>query len=312
MVSFTFDFVECFGKSLIVVNLSAWEQPGIDIVNANTSSRRPQLIMTEFNSASCGGIPGISNTFAVGSLWTIDYALQLASVGYSAAYIHTREQGISYNLFDPSPGSWATNPPYYALLAVAEALQSKNGSKVVDLDIMGSRTDLNATVSGYAVYDAIDSSVQQFVLFNYDNTTSASASSVSFSLPSSSFKSGSSNAITVKYLTAVSMAETTNISWGGETLRGVGDGKLVKAADSWAASNVQIDCTKGCAVNVPAPGMAIVFAGAAPVSNNTTNTTTGAAKPSSDATSTVLTLATVPIAKSLVPLCAAAFSLFFI
>lgn len=297
-----------------VVNLSAWEQPGIDIVNANTSSRRPQLIMTEFNSASCGGIPGISNTFAVGSLWTVDYALQLASVGYSAAYIHTREQGISYNLFDPSPGSWTTNPPYYALLAVAEALQSKNGSKVVDLDIMGSRTDLNATVSGYAVYDAIDSSVQQFVLFNYYNATSTSAPSASFSLPSSSFKSGSSNAITVKYLTAVSMAETMNISWGGQTLRGVGDGKLVKAADSWAAANVQIDCTKGCTVNVPAPGMAVVFAGAAPVQNNATNTntTTGAAKPSSDATSTVLALSIVPMAKSLVPLCAAALSFFFI
>jgi len=307
MVSFTSDFVECFGKSLIVVNLSAWEQPGINVINANTSSRRPQLIMTEFNSASCGGIPGISDTFAVGSLWTIDYALQLASVGYSAAYIHTREQGISYNLFDPSPGSWTTNPPYYALLAVAEALQSKNGSKVVDLDIMGSKTDMNATVSGYAVYDAIDSSVQRFVLFNYDNATSTSVPPASFSLPSSSFKSGSSNAITVKYLTAVSMAETTNISWGGETLRGVGDGKLVKAAGSWAASNVQIDCTKGCAVNVPAPGMAVVFAGVAPIPQNTT---TGATKPSSHATRTVLTLVIVPMAKCFVPLCAAAFSFF--
>lgn len=50
------------------------------------------MLMSEFNSASCGGIPGISDTFAVGALWSIDYALQLASVGYTAAYIHTREQ----------------------------------------------------------------------------------------------------------------------------------------------------------------------------------------------------------------------------
>ena len=74
------------------------------------------------------------NTFAAGSLWTVDYALQLASVGYSAIHIHTRERGISYNVMTPpdgpvgSPGAWTTNPPFYAVLATAEPTPSPSSA----------------------------------------------------------------------------------------------------------------------------------------------------------------------------------------
>src|SRR6266567_1759006 len=137
----------------LVVALAAWQSSGISKVLSNTGSNHQELIMSEFNSASCGGIPSISDTFAVGSLWTIDYALQMASVGYSAAYLHTRERGVSYNVFSPpggpngSPGPWTTNPPFYGLLVTAEALRSTNGSIVVDLDIGGSKENVNATAS---------------------------------------------------------------------------------------------------------------------------------------------------------------------
>ncbi|CAA7260045.1 unnamed protein product [Cyclocybe aegerita] len=264
-----------------VVALAAWQQSGIN----KALSDGQEVIMSEFNSASCGGIPTISDTFAVGSLWTVDYALQLASVGYGAAYLHTRERGISYNLFTPPegpngiPGSWTTNPPFYGLLVTAEALHSKsgNGTIVTDLDVSGSKTDKNSTVSGYAVYDATDKTVQQLVFFNYANVSSSAGSIATFNVPASVFQSSNRNAVVVKYLTGDNMGESKNIAWGGETYSGVGDGQLVAANATWAPSNKQLDCTNGCSIDVPAPGMAVVFAGGAPANQGGSSSTNGAA-----------------------------------
>lgn len=250
-----------------VVGLAAWQSPGIGKVLSSQGSNQQEVIMSEFNSASCGGIPNVSDSFAVGSLWTVDYALQLASVGFSAAYLHTRERGITYNLFTPpigpdgGPGPWTTNPTFYSLLVTAEALHSTKGAIVVDLDVEGSESTANATVSGYAVYDASDSAIHQLVLFNYANTTSSTSATVSFTVPANTFPSNTSNAVTVKYLSGDSLSEIENIAWGGQTYAGVGDGELVAVNASWAPPNSQIDCTNGCTINVPSPGMAVVFAG---------------------------------------------------
>ena len=228
--------------------------------------------MSEFNSASCGGVPGVSDTFAVGSLWTVDYALQMASIGYSAAYIHTREQGVTYNMFSPpdgpngAPGPWTTNPPYYGLLVVAEALSSTNGSIVVDLNVQQSQTDLGATVSGYAIYDAVNSTVQQLVLFNYANVSSSDNSSATFSVPAQVF---ANTTVTVKYLQAQSLQENLNIAWGGQSFVNVGDGKPVSINASWAPANAEVDCSSGCSINVPGPGLAVVFAGVPPQYSST-------------------------------------------
>lgn len=244
--------------------------------------------MSEFNSASCGGIPTISDTFAVGSLWTVDYALQLASVGYSAAYLHTRERGISYNLFTPpegpngAPGAWTTNPPFYGLLVTAEALRSQNGSIVTDLNIENSRENTSSTVSGYAIYDAGDKSVQQLVFFNFANITSSANSSTSFNVPAGTFNA-TSGKVTVKYLHGNSMVEGSKIAWGGETFLGAGEGKLISSTAGWAPANVELDCTGGCTINVPAPGMAIVFA-AVPVSPTASDNSTNSANSTSSTT----------------------------
>lgn len=261
-----------------VVRLASWQQPAIAIIQSNTSANHPQLIMSEFNSASCGGIPKISDTFAVGSLWTIDYALQMASVGYSAAYLHTRERGISYNLFAPpegpngGPGPWVTNPPYYALIATAEALQSTDGSVVVDLNIENSTTNKDATVAGYVVYDAKGASVQRFVLFNYANVSSATAT---FALPRRAFNSGNKNTVPVKYLSAQDLHEATDIAWGGQTLAGVGNGTFKDDSSSWAVPNKNVDCSNGCSIDVPPTAMAVVFASGVSKVNTAQNTPAG-------------------------------------
>lgn len=214
----------------------------------------------------------------MGSLWTVDYALQLATVGYSAAYIHTRERGISYNIVAPppgvdgGPGAWTTNPPYYSLLVMAEALQTHNGggSIVMDLDLGNSTTDIAAQTAGYAVYDAQNSSVTRLILFNYAN------SSTQFSLPSDLFAKKSKNPV-VKFLAATSAFEKSNISWSGQTFVGVSDGTQAVPA-TWATPDLQLECSNGCSFDAPGPSLAMVFvevgaSTSASTSANTTSTT---------------------------------------
>ncbi|KAF5338425.1 hypothetical protein D9758_012241 [Tetrapyrgos nigripes] len=239
-----------------VVDLAAWQQPGIDLVVANQGSGRPQLVMSEFNSASCGGIPTISDTFAVGALWTVDYALQQASVGYSATYVHTREKGISYNILTPSDDGWTTNPPFYALLATAEILRATNGSIVTDLNVENSIINTDATTAGYAVYDAQTSSIKTLVFLNFAN------SSAQFSLPQGLIPQNEDRNITVKYLSASSATEKYNIVWGGQTFLNVTDGKAVDFDASkltWARQNTDVDCSNGCTIDAPGPSLAVVF-----------------------------------------------------
>ncbi|KAJ7630455.1 glycoside hydrolase family 79 protein, partial [Roridomyces roridus] len=242
-----------------VVDLATWQQAGIDYLQAQPAEGRPQLISSEFNSASCGGIPSLSPSFAVGSLWTLDYSLQMASKFYQQAFIHTREAGISYNLLAPpvgpagSPGSWTTNAPYYAMLVMAEALLSDGGSIVSDLNLSGSMTDGNAINAAYAVYNAGNKTVSRLIIFNYGN------SSTDFALPASVFSS--SGTALVKFLAAATVEETTNISWGGETWGpGVSDGKTT-LSPSWAAPNVNLkDCSSsGCSFTAPGPSLSMVF-----------------------------------------------------
>ncbi|KAJ7071329.1 hypothetical protein C8F01DRAFT_428792 [Mycena amicta] len=185
----------------------------------------------------------------------------MASVGYSQAYIHTRESGISYNLVKPpagppgSAGPWTTNAPYYALLAMAEALVTDNGAIVQDLNLGGSNSNVNVSTSGYAVYDAGNKTISRLVLVNAANGTS-----VDFTLPASVFRS-SGNAL-VKFLAAATPEEETNISWGGETWSGptVQDGKTTDKP-SWVVPNQNLNgcAQKGCTFTAPGPSLAMVF-----------------------------------------------------
>ncbi|KAJ7098333.1 hypothetical protein C8R44DRAFT_888957 [Mycena epipterygia] len=202
-----------------VVALASWQRPGFKILTDS-----PRLVLT--------------------------------SVGYSAAYLHTRERGISYNLVTPpaggngAPGNWTTNPPYYALLAVAEALRTDSGGIVVDLDLGSSPTDQQA---GYAVYDARNGSATRLVLFNY------AAAPARFDLPASLFANRTVKSALVKFLVAASGArETTEIAWGGKTFAGVGDG--LSAVDAaWAPLNENLECVRGCSFDASAVSLAVVF-----------------------------------------------------
>jgi hypothetical protein len=62
-----------------------------------------KFVMFETNTASCGGFPGISDSFGA-ALWGIDYALQLAYSNFSEALFHIGGQNVFYNV---SLRSWS-------------------------------------------------------------------------------------------------------------------------------------------------------------------------------------------------------------
>jgi len=219
----------------LVVKDGEWQKNGLAVAKG---TGKP-IVLTQYSIAvsDCSG--GIPSTFT-GTLWTVDYSLQLASVGYSAVYLHTKERGTPANLFDyPEEGSnFTTRPIHYAYFPVLLALQSYNGSKVVDLSVDG------ATNAAYAVYDSNTSDLYRVVLINY------AASGSTFTFPKSV---GGSN-VTVAYLTAPNLQEISNITWAGQTWQNSQDGQPTGQREYQSLA-----CTSGCDVQVPGPGVAVVM-----------------------------------------------------
>jgi hypothetical protein len=225
--------------------LTQWNIQGINLA---TAAGKP-VIMSEFSSASCGGFPNVSDTFGA-ALWSIDYAMQMVVVGYTAAYLHTRERNVSYNPFSyPGDGvdGWVTKPIYYSYFPVLQGLQSYNGSRVIDLGLSGNST------AGYGIYDKNTSELYRLILINYQNGTRP----VDFVIPPSSPRAGGGKNTTVKFLTATSIREASNISWSGKTWKGVQDGKPVDSGRD--ADLTGVDTSVSYTLKIPSPGLAVVM-----------------------------------------------------
>jgi hypothetical protein len=76
------------------------------------------FVLGETNSASCTGIPGMSNTYAA-ALWAVDWALLAAEKGATGIYFHG---GLSTTctsyapICKTGPGKYVAEPVYYGLL----------------------------------------------------------------------------------------------------------------------------------------------------------------------------------------------------
>jgi hypothetical protein len=86
-------------------------------------SRHVALRIDEMNSVSCGGAPGVSDTF-VSALWALDAVFEMARVGVDGVNFHTFP-GATYELFNFARrhGRWTgyVAPEYYGLLMFAQA-----------------------------------------------------------------------------------------------------------------------------------------------------------------------------------------------
>ncbi|KAK0193201.1 putative glycoside hydrolase [Armillaria mellea] len=202
------------------------------------------VLLTEYNTVSCGGT-NISSTFAA-ALWLIDAGLKSAERGFSGAYIHTREAGIQYNLFDPptsTSSGWITGTPYYAALFLAEA-SSASGNIIVDLNLNDSLHNPSATSAAYGVYDA-GSTRGKIVLLNLSEQGDEQVYAIPANMTAS---------LLYRLLLAPSVLEMSNISWAGQTVGGLG--QLVGNQDTF-----YLDCIDGCTVDVPGAGAALVILG---------------------------------------------------
>jgi len=192
----------------------------------------------------------VSNTFGA-TLWSVDYAVQMATVGYSAAYLHTRERSVSYNLFNyPGDGvdGWITEPTYYSYFPILQGLQSHNGSRVVDLGLG------DDSAAGYGIYDKETSELYRMILINYQDGNGP----VDFVIPATgSPRAGGGKNATVKFLTATSIHEEFDISWSGKTWKGVVDGNPV--ASGRDTDLAQVDISASYTIKIPSPGLAVVM-----------------------------------------------------
>jgi len=125
------------------------------------------IAMAETNSASCGGMPGVSNAFA-SALWGLDYALTLAEAGYVNVDFHISYRpggGSSYNPVDTygrrdAAGRWqyrnVVQPLYYAMYLFG---RHASGAQLLPV-----RTETGANVRAYAVSGCAGCAVKVFVL----------------------------------------------------------------------------------------------------------------------------------------------------
>lgn len=71
-------------------------QPFLNASAVALAAGKP-FLMFETNTASCGGFPGISDSFGA-ALWGLDYGLQMAYSNFSEALLHVGGQNVYYNV----------------------------------------------------------------------------------------------------------------------------------------------------------------------------------------------------------------------
>ena len=76
------------GKSIIA--------PYLNSTQISQTAHLP-FLMFETNTASCGGFPGLSDSFG-SALWMLDYALQMAYSNFLGAVMHVSGEDVYYNV----------------------------------------------------------------------------------------------------------------------------------------------------------------------------------------------------------------------
>ncbi|KAJ7635000.1 glycoside hydrolase family 79 protein [Roridomyces roridus] len=226
-------------------------------LNAATIARAANkpFLMFETNSASCGGFPGISDSFGA-TLWALDYGLQMAWGNFSGAMLHVGGQNVYYNPFTAPPTNqskyfeWTVGAVYYSALVAAEVFGKTNTAQIVDM--LGN----NASVytPQYAIHE--NGALARVGLFNYiTDPTGASDYTATLTVSGGTVPSS----VQVKYLLSDSVATKNNITWANQTL---GTQREVDGRFRGVENVVSISCDTGantCQIPVQAPSFALVF-----------------------------------------------------
>jgi len=122
-----------------------------DNVVGDVNSNGVPFVIGEGNSVSCGGMPGVSNSFA-SALWSIDMLFNVAAVGIDHFNFHGGGSSTeSYSAFvyrngtkDPTP---VVQPLYYGLRLFAEA--TRDEFQIVNTTIHNTTNSMIKVHSGY-------------------------------------------------------------------------------------------------------------------------------------------------------------------
>ncbi|HZT71365.1 MAG TPA: glycosyl hydrolase family protein [Terriglobia bacterium] len=166
------------------------------------------LALAETNSASCGGMAGVSNAFA-SAVWGLDYMFNIASDGYSNINFHFsyRTGGSAYNPVQTF--SWKTGkevhyrnvaqPLYYAMYAFAK---NASGER-----LLPATTRTTANISAFATTASAGSPVHVFVI----NKDEKASGPVTVHLPG---RTGSATLLMLQAPGLESMADA--VRYGGQ------------------------------------------------------------------------------------------------
>ena len=166
--------------------------------------------VTELNSATCGGVPGISDTFAA-ALWAPDALFEMARTGVDGVDLHTWP-GAPYApfAFTTSRGGAARAqawPLYYGLLLFADA--AGHGSRLLPTRV--------TTKSGVRAWATLTRSAGVRVLAI--NPSAASAARVTVAV-----RGAGARPAVLRLMRAPGLEATRGISLGGRTIGA--DGRL--------------------------------------------------------------------------------------
>jgi len=218
------------------------------------------FVLMETNTASCGGFPGISDSFGA-AMWAADLGLQFASINFSQVLLHVGGQDTYYNPFTPPPTNlsksfgWTTGSTYYSTLLIAEAFGQSGNSQIVDL-VMNNN---NSLTPGYAIYEG--GNPARVVLFNYiDDPSGANDYTANIAIGGQQTGQASTtpSSVSVRYMRSPALG-SHNITWAGQSLGGElgSDGRLMGSVET---VTIQCDTTaQTCAIPVKAPSIALVF-----------------------------------------------------
>jgi len=173
----------CGGKQVTIAELLAPElmtrfNKEAESLVASARARKVPIALAETNSASCGGMPGVSDAFAA-ALWGLDSLFSAAEDGFSGINFHFsyRPGGSSYNPVDTYKAVDArrkqqgyqnvAKPLYYAMYLFR---QSASGKHLLSLT-----TNSAADLRSYATSECASCAVN-VVLINKDVSASGRVS----------------------------------------------------------------------------------------------------------------------------------------
>jgi hypothetical protein len=156
------------------------------------------FVLTEFNSVTCGGLPGVSNTFAT-ALWAPDAAFELLRTGAVGIHLHARQYAIN-DPFTFDRDGVVVRPLLYGLILFARTLGPN--SRLVALRL---HSDAAPHLKAWAV--EVRGDILHVLLLNKGAITRRVALDLPATAPA-----------TVERLLAPSVRSSSNVTLGGQWL----------------------------------------------------------------------------------------------